>query len=77
MNLCYTDQYKDRKTLFLALDKRNEQLKRQDQLIIELKQKLKNKDQESGIVLHNINWLISSFIDNFNGQKHVPSQIKV
>ena len=44
------DKYKDRKSLFLALDKRNEKLKRQDQLIIELKQKLKDKDQESGIV---------------------------
>ena len=59
--LCYTDKYKDRNFFLFTLNKRNEQLKKQDQLIIELKQKLKIKDQESGIVLQNLNGLINLY----------------
>ena len=34
-----------------------------------------DKDQESGIVLHNLNWLIYYQL-YFNGQNHLPSQVK-
>ena len=58
--MLYTDKCKNRKSVYLTLDKRNEQLKKKDQVIIDLKQKLKDKEQECGIILHN---LTACFID--------------
>ena len=54
-----TDKCRSRKSLYLTLEKRNKQLEKLDKVITELKQELKDKDQESGIVLHNLNWLIN------------------
>ena len=57
--MLYTDKCKNRKFLYFTLDKKNKQLKERDEVIIDLKQKLKDKEQECGIILHNLTaWFI-------------------
>ena len=48
--MLYTDKCKNRISAYLTLDKRNEQLKKKDKDIIDLKEKLKEKEQECGII---------------------------
>lgn len=62
------------KSLVHTLEKRNEQLKKQDQVIIELKQKLKDKEQECGKIIILQFKLVRALTDIIIvNQNHMPS----